>query len=415
MKPNDERKPVFKLSPVEDDLTTVILSIRDQVTEDTALCYGARLMFVRLLDLAVRGSSKRVGTITISQHNLGERLGASARTIFDWKQQLINRGYLWMTSQSMPNTWPLDTYHIAAIDRQRSSQQMTSAEGMWGNGERRQKLAAPGQGARQPGQMTLKAPVAVRRSLLHGSKPSSKNGKTPENAAESRRNLPPSAEAGCDGEPKLAATESRSPLRLTAEAGCDGEPKLAATHSRSPLRLTAEAGCEHSKAKVRDQSDFEGGKEPPTPEKSGEDLELERWQASLRGTFPSRLEKIRTRLIGQREQAKAANVRQALSRKIKILGSMIEGPLPAPISPALEPTPARSAPQPASAGDFEQICLTNGRLLLADGQPGLLTGPMVRALVAAGDELPARILRKFPELLAQLGAEKREAGNPVPG
>ncbi len=57
-------------------------------------------------------------------------------------------------------------------------------------------------------------------------------------------------------------------------------------------------------------------------------------------------------------------------------------------------------------GEFKRTALKNARLLVESGSPELLTEAMAKALLDAGDELPAEVRSKFPKL-----AER----NPVPG
>jgi hypothetical protein len=89
---------------------------------------------------------------------------------------------------------------------------------------------------------------------------------------------------------------------------------------------------------------------PPTNGKGKvlrEDSELAEWRQSLNGSFPSRLEKLRDKVIGQRNAATVPNIRAFIGRKIRILNELLDGPMPPAADPAPEkPRPARKAEKP---------------------------------------------------------------------
>lgn len=106
------------------------------------------------------------------------------------------------------------------------------------------------------------------------------------------------------------------------------------------------------------------------------------------------------------ETAKGPAKKELLAQKKKLLADSTGVDLS-------EPAPAPAAPQPkatkSSPAQFQRALLNSGRTLIADS-PDLLTEGMVKALVAAGDELPDQVRHRFPKLLAEL--ESRN--NPVP-
>ena len=118
----------------------------------------------------------------------------------------------------------------------------------------------------------------------------------------------------------------------------------------------------------------------------GEDEELAAWRQSLNGSFPSRLDKLRSRLIAQRDAATAVNVRGFIGRKIKILNELLDGPMPEPEQSAA-PKPARLAPKPVSEPTDAEL-LETGLATLAmareSGLKPLLTAGQKAALQAAG-------------------------------
>lgn len=258
---NGEHRKVFSLAPAEPDLTTLILGARDEVINDPSISHGAARMFVKILDLSVRQASNvRPGVVTISQTKLAETFGVSQRTVWNWKWELLQRRVIWMTSQPMPNAWPIDTYHVTAIHAPQNSGDKTSVEGLWGNGARQRRPEHQGMGAREPGQTRIPG-TGVRSNRFPvetNFQDAEKSPILPAIATPPRNELPPCPETDFGGEPKQIATEARNELRATPETDCDGGPKILAGHARNPLRRGAEASCEHKKAKGEGLSPSEG-------------------------------------------------------------------------------------------------------------------------------------------------------------
>jgi hypothetical protein len=195
---------VFNLVPAEDSRTRIIIEARTSALEDGELHHGARNLFCRLLDLSLSWYTNRAdGVVCISVTKLSEMLKCSARSIYNWNKQLVARRHLWVTEQRMPNMWPVNTYHIAALDSPDEPHQMPTKDGLWGNGVRRNK-PLPGEGAR-----------GIPLNSLHASnQPNSPV--LPENAGESCTEQHASAAnfaAGsgkvCHGEPQKTARGSR--------------------------------------------------------------------------------------------------------------------------------------------------------------------------------------------------------------
>lgn len=207
---HDERKKAFRILPNEPDFAPI--NARDRVIEDNDLDLGARLMFVRILDLSTRENvMEHYGTVTISQNKLAHKFNVSLRTIWSWKQQLLAKGVIWMTKKYMPNAWPMDTYHLTELDPPGQTEGRTSLEGMWGNGTRQQTPERIGLGAREPGQTII--PGTGRRSNRFHSETSfrtpQKSSFLPANAAPDRSQLRATAETSCGGEPKPIANIRR--------------------------------------------------------------------------------------------------------------------------------------------------------------------------------------------------------------
>jgi hypothetical protein len=145
---NNGHNKVFKLAPVEDVRTKIILEARRQALRDGDLDFGARCLFTLLLDLSLSWWTQRAdGVVCVSVTKLSEELKCSPRTIYDWKRQLEERRYVWVTEQRMPNMWPVNTYHLSALDSPDEPRQLPTRDGLWGNGARRDR-PLPGEGAR---------------------------------------------------------------------------------------------------------------------------------------------------------------------------------------------------------------------------------------------------------------------------
>ena len=128
----------------------------------------------------------------------------------------------------------------------------------------------------------------------------------------------------------------------------------------------------------------EGKGEIPAPKNGNgkankEDLDLATWRESLNGRFPSHMEKLRSKLIGQRDTATAANVRAFIGRKIRMLNELLDGPTPEPDQQA---RPAATAPKPAENPMSPDELLESAHSALALGAK-YLTAQQKAALAAA--------------------------------
>jgi hypothetical protein len=143
-----DHKAPFRLAPPEPDITLLILQARRDACEDPDLNPGAVKLFVYLLDYSLlKSASRKVGTILFSTQQLIERLHSSKRAIYKWKRQLVAKRFIWISKYYMPNTWPMDLYHITVLDENDKTNQMPTGDGFWGNGARRSAVP-PGEGAR---------------------------------------------------------------------------------------------------------------------------------------------------------------------------------------------------------------------------------------------------------------------------
>ena len=355
--PTNVNGKIFNLVRPEPDLTTLILGARDEVVEDNSLSIGARLMFVRILDLSVRQASNvRPGVVTISQTKLAEKFGVSLRTIWNWKTELVTARVIWMSSQPMPNAWPIDTYHVSAVHPPHNSGDKTSVEGLWGNGARQRRPEHVGMGARQPGQRQIPG-TGVRSNRLrvaNSFQPPSKSSILPTNATPRRSGLPASVATGCGGEPKQVASHRRKDLRRGAETGCEPPPKQVAAGHRKSLRATAETDCEHIKAEVAGSSHFEGGKDT-TPPPTEVEKAFRTWESGLDKQFPRELEKLQNLLRVQMGSVKTDAAREMVRRKLAAVNLRLMGPTVEEPKPVRSPAPSKLVAPKAKPMSPEEI------------------------------------------------------------
>lgn len=331
-------KKIFNLEPIQDYAP---INARDRVIEDNSLALGARLMFVRILDLSTRENVRlHYGAVTISQNKLAHKFNVSLRTIWNWKSQLVSKGVIWMTSQFMPNAWPMDTYHVTELDPRGQTEGRTSVEGMWGNGTRQQRPERIGLGAREPGQAIIPGTGARSNQLRVATdfQPGEKSSFLPTNASPDRNPLPATAETGCHCPPKPVATARRNGLRRGAETSCEPPPKPVAAGSRNPLRRGTEVGCEHRKSKDVVRSNSIVGGAPP-------DLALEEWIKGLKNRkpqlLPRELQDIKTKLKEDRRKTSGVQARLFICAKIKAVDELMYGP-----TPPGEPADRQQGPKP---------------------------------------------------------------------
>ena len=136
--PATDKPKAFTIGPARDPLRDAILQARYDALSHPTLADGAKVLFAFLLDLALsRAASWTVGVVTISTTKLSEELHRSKRAIWKWKQQLVAARFIWITKQYMPNFFPLDVFHITALDNPNQPRQLPTNDGLWGNGKRR--------------------------------------------------------------------------------------------------------------------------------------------------------------------------------------------------------------------------------------------------------------------------------------
>ena len=361
-------KKIFRLAPPERDYTSIILQSRRDVLEDGELSDGAKVLFTYLLDYSLHpGRNRGPGVVVFSTTQLSERLGRCARALYGWKRELVCKRYVWISSWYMPNTWPIDCFHITTLDPPGAESEMATPDGMWGNGTRRQRAGTAGLGAR-----------AVRRTECHRTNDPLTEGQNAQTVANE-----PAHRTDCQASAASYAADRR---KL-----CGGEP-----HEMSPESRKLCGGPPHEQAVLkeargtREETD-QGGKASPPAKKTvekvikpdGGDLEaeLEKWREGLTGQFPSRLEKLANRLNIQREQAATPAARSFLTRKLAMVRAILDGPKPPWEDPsqAAKPKPTVTAAMQTRPPTPEEL-LEGARYLVSIGKADQLTAQQRAAL-----------------------------------
>lgn len=310
-------RPVFKLAPAESEITQQILSARDEVIHDTNLSHGARLMFVIILDRSVRQSTNvKPGVVTISQTKLSEVLGVGRRTIYNWKEQLVRRGVIWMSHQPMPNAWPIDTYHVTAIHPPSSKGEKTTVEGAWGNGYRQIRPE--------------NASYFARRNLVPVApefQPSEKSSILPNNTRHRGTHVPASGAPTFHAPEQSGATARGNTVPRAVERNCHGPEQSGATEGGNTVPRPVASEFPLRKAKEQGSRDIEGGK-GNSDASSPPDLELEKFKKGLADMFPSKLERLEREIKGKFETAKTPAARDHWKERLVAVRSQRLGGLP---------------------------------------------------------------------------------------
>lgn len=326
------------------------------MVEDNNLSLGARLMFVRILDLSVRQASNvRPGVVTISQQKLADKFAVSDRTIWNWRSELIRGNYVWMSKQWMPNAWAIDTYHVTPIHPKANTGDKTTVEGLWGNGTRRGEPVR-GMGARQPGQQQIPGTGAHRKGLRLAKSFTVpvKDSILPDISTADRSQLRLSTEKSCGSQPKQASVLHRKDFRLATEKSFGSPPKQASVGNRKILRFPTEAGCEHKKATGEGSSHLEGGRTSPAPPDGDQAAAFRGWERRLddmRNSDLRRAEEIAGREFqaARGEAARSLAKRKLAAIRLRLRGPVVaDAPAPGPVKSAL-PKPPRMTPEQSRA------------------------------------------------------------------
>lgn len=350
---------------------TLILQARDSVIEDNELSIGARLLFVRILDLSVRQASNvRPGVVTISQMKLAEKFGVAVRTIYNWKRELVRRRIVWMTEQPIPNAWPIDTYHVSAIHAPHNTGDKTTVEGAWGNGTRRRRPENLGfLAARNPVPQESsfhRQPVAGEKSLI-----------LPDSAGGSGSDLPASPENSFRSQQQNFSGGSGNGVPLPAENSFRSQRQPVAGGSGTKLPVGAATSCRHKKAKEQGSSHFEGGKAVPPPPISQEEAAFKRWELRLDDMRNSDLRKAEDIAKREFQDAKGDKSRELAKRKLVAIRLRLRGPAVAEDVPQVKPAKTATATRTLTDADLVE----GVRKLIALGKPDLISEAGMAAIL----------------------------------
>lgn len=363
---------VFELKRKEDPTALTAIRTREEVCDDPELSDGSVRLFVRLLDMALNPAlnNNRRGQVIVSQMKLASLLHCDERSIRRRTDELVRKNFLWTTLIPRPNTKPILCYHVTAFQEKKQVEQEIPGDGLWGNGHRRMDSGFARTGIEATGHKRRMG------SLLLDAfgKPISSNFLENTPVTGQKRRL--SADNFDRSERTLAssATGQNCPVTPARVSAVTGQTcPLTPDNSDRSLRTPA---SDYKESQNRDLSGFKskGAQLPPKiaqARASNEDLALAEWRQSLNGRYPSQLEKLKARLIAQRDGSKAPNVRQFIGRKIKMLTELLDGPVPEPEQEPAAPRPARKAPQ------IEEL---NGEALLESARIALSMGVKVSSL-----------------------------------
>jgi hypothetical protein len=362
----NERQKAFQIVPSEDSRTKVILEARRQVLEDPALDFGARVLYARLLDLSLNWYTHRAdGVVCISVTKLCEMLKCAPRTIHRWNSQLVARRHVWISEQKMPNMWPVNTYHISALDSEQEPRQMPTKDGLWGNGERRHKFSPE---------------IAPPVTPLPESHAANFAG-----LAQNPQKSPEKAPATGHGRPVSHAKKSPGRghrwHRGEATGGTGERPPVAPGRGHGRHRGEATGGTGHRPPVAHNKESREarsegllGGGTPP-PCSNG-------WKRKLKKLYPRELEALKAELRKQQTQADPADKGLAadLAARIEAIDLELYGGKAPEKRRATRP--ARVSTSTAKAPTAEEI-LDGARYLVGIGKASSLTEAQREALAAA--------------------------------
>lgn len=136
---NDVKESVFGLVSKPDPNQLVAIRTREEVCDDPHLSDGAKVLFIRLLDLALNPhvNQGRKGQVIASQMKLACFLKCTERSIRRRITELVEKLLIWTTLIPRPNTKPILCYHITAFQPKEQTREEMPNDALWGNGRRR--------------------------------------------------------------------------------------------------------------------------------------------------------------------------------------------------------------------------------------------------------------------------------------
>lgn len=371
---------VFELTRTIDSDTIAVLEARRACRADQRLNRSMKACFDEIADRALNPSFYDAkGVVTISDTALAEIFCVSNRTIYSWKHQIAQCGYVWLGKKFKSNMWPLTTYHLSCLHK-KPAMQRTDSDGTYGARRFRSAPVNPGLGARQPGQPIL--PLAGSRN----GNGDHKSADLLAISAEGRKNVPLSPEENFGSEPKPASGESRNGFRARAEESFGSEPKPVAGESRSGTPARAEADCRLKKAKVEGKGILKGVGAPPAA-----DLDVERafkeWEKRLDDMRNSDLRKLDEIVTREYQDARSAEAKANARHKLRAIRLRLRGPSVPDEAP--KPKPTRKAPQVEKPMTEEEILTSALQTINAAKAAGIkpLLTEKQQAILAANGQL----------------------------
>jgi hypothetical protein len=350
----------------DDNRTGIILRARREALRDGDLDFGARCLFCLLLDLSLSRYTQRAdGVVCISVTKLSEELKCAARTIYEWKKQLEEKRFIWVTEQRMPNMWPLNTYHVSALDSPNEPHQLPTRDGTWGNGARRSRPETSGDGARS---LACKKQHATGRvTTLNCASLAQNAGATGSPAQASAAKLAAGSRKVLTGEPQN--------LRLgTAKsaAGSGKTPQLPAAKKNMPRPQQTAVNRESIAVVSSHKETSVGGEGAPTPSRAA-------WERKLGKMFDRELRGIKADLLKQQREADQSD--NAMIADISLRIEAVDRALYGGDTPKRkQPRPAATAKAAPKAAPTQEEILEGAKYLVSIGKGNLLTAGQREAL-----------------------------------
>ncbi len=340
-----------------ENLLKAMPELRRECSRDRRLSVGSKWFFGQLTDLSFLHTfgGNGFGVVHLSIKDLARIYGHDSESFEKWRDELVQCGWLWFVK-----SWPRSQWGISAVCKQ-------------------PELFAP---AFSPSQVDFIRTMA-KASSTKPTEPAllTDYEKPEENGYFDRQNpitkpTEPAHEAGNPGtqsrenrivKPETPAQVSREnrphhPVEPAHEAGNPGT----ANGKHRPETTCRTPQLQESPIGDRSKGATKGVQAPP---QSSDDPAFKKWQASLEGLYPSRLEKMRQSFKAQRATASEKG-KALLKKKIAVLTELIEGPQPEMETKAA-PAPARRAagPKQPSADDL----IEGAEYLASIGKENLMT------------------------------------------
>ncbi len=303
----------------------------------------------------------RDGSIMASARDLAKWMGFNVKSLFKkktksgevipgWLDVLMQRNYIWISKQKLPNAEYENVYHITALCPREIQTTFKFSS----------RFFMPGGGVGQNGNGVFSCPELNGNSqVVELESPRYQNGHLP---------------VGQNGNSPMAKTVTGSGPKRALGVGQNGNCQLAKTGTGSYQKGERPVGQNGNGQEAKTghlNKTIELNKS--TDPKIGGDLppQTMRWLKKLEGMFPSRLEKLRAELVKQRERALTDQAVADLTFRIEAIDTELQGGKPTP-KPALKASrPVRKATEPKPATEEEMI--SGAKFAMDIGKPELMT------------------------------------------